>query len=276
MNKSVGPLKSSETTPLGVDFRGADLSWEEVAGKWQLVPLSEAGEAFACLLDKESTTQRLSRDVKSLGDAYVHGWVRDVRGWCQRPLALWPAYRPGLGRWTAYLVQCRRCPGCRKSRQSDWASRAGLEMAVASRTWLLTLTLGAKARRAYQRAVAAGLPEQHHAHLTRLLDRLRHSHGVRYLLVEERHKDGTPHWHALLHEGRRRLRYRELRTQWEAGFLHAVVIDRDNSAEAAVYVAKYVAKNPGRRVRASRAYGKLGLRQSRPSGQAEAGQPQGG
>lgn len=272
MTKPVGPALSPPIggePPQGVDKGGADLSWECVGDKWQLVPLSAAGEALLGLLDKESTTQRLSKDLKVLGDAYVHGWVRDVRGWCQSPLAIWPNYRPGLGRWTAYIVQCRQCAGCRKSRQSDWASRAGLEAAVGSRTWLVTLTLGRKARRVLRKARAAGVAHPYHAELTRLFDRLRHSHGVRYLMAEEAHKDGTPHWHALIHEGRRRLTYREIAQQWEAGFLHAKLVASRDHADAAAYVAKYVAKQTGRRVRASRSYGRAAAsRLSRPTGQA--------
>lgn len=252
---------SSEAYPLRVDTGGADLSWEEVQGKWQLVPLSEAGQELVRLLDKrEHNSEALNGTLSALGEAYRYGWFRDVRGWCDTPLILWPKYRPGLGRWTAYAVACRSCPGCRKSRTADWASRAGIEMSFAKRNWLVTFTLGRAARRALQRARAAGEPGEAYAALTRLLDRFRHSHGLRYLLVEEQHKDGTPHWHALFHEMRRPLLYRELRGQWEAGFMHAVLA---SDAEAAVYIAKYVAKNPGRRVRASRRYGRGVV--SRPS-----------
>lgn len=221
------------------------------------MPLNALGEAVLGLLDKESITQRLNWAVTALGETYSRGWVRDVRGWCETPLVMWPDYKPGLGRWTAYIVQCRNCTGCRKSRQADWASRAGLEMAVAERTWLCTFTLGPKARRALQRVGVTAEADRLNAVLTRLFDRLRHSHGIRYVCVSEPHKDGVPHWHALIHQGNRRLSYRDLRGQWGQGFFHAVIAP---DAEAAIYVAKYIAKHPGRRVRASRSYGRFDAR----------------
>lgn len=263
----MGPLLSPKGNGEAVDKRGADLEFRVCRGQPLFVPLSSRGAEFLRLLDKESITQRLSY----LGEQRKHGWVRDVRGWCQTPLALWPTYRPGYGSWTLYLVPCRKCAGCIRSRQGNWASRAGLECAVASRTWLVTLTLGPEARDALRAsgAVPGDPASSAKGAVTLLFDRLRHSHGVRYLCALERHKDGTPHWHALVHEPARKLRYRDFQRQWGLGFIHAKLVREGEHGEAAAYVAKYLTKEAGR-VRASRRYGVHAASQiGRPLGQAE-------
>lgn len=241
-----------------VDNGGADLEFRVCRGRPCWVPLSRAGADFVRLLDKECITQR--QVLQDLGGAYTHGWVRDVRGWCDTPGIVYRHYRPGTGRWTAYLVACRRCAGCLRSRQGDWASRAGLECVAAERTWLVTFTLGPEARQE-QRGAGVDPMESGPAHdaVTRFFDALRHSHGVRYVCVQEAHADGAPHWHALLHESRRRIRWREIKRLWSLGFIHAKLVNEHEHGYAAAYVAKYLTKAQGKRVRASRAYG-MGLR----------------
>lgn len=131
-------------------------------------------------------------------------------------------------------------------------------MLIAERTWLVTFTLGPQARAALRVARAANPQALGEApqHLSRLFDRLRHSHGVRYLCVREDHKSGEPHWHALIHQGARKLRYRDLRARWGLGFFHAKLVGkRVGGGDAASYVAKYATKANQGRVRASRGYG---------------------
>lgn len=224
------------------------------------VPHSAEGrlwlEAVGLLELKESTNQRrgtlTERVARALGEHRSFGWVRDVRGWCHSPVALWPRYVKGLGLWTAYLCPCRRCVGCRRSRAASWTARATHEFGVSARTWLVTLTLGPVARARLRRAAATAEDRNGPAKtLTRLLDRMRHSHGIRYLVAHEHHKDGTPHWHLLIHERERRVLYADIVRQWGLGFVHARLAD----AEAAKYVAKYATKEQHGRVRASRGYG---------------------
>lgn len=77
----------------------------------------------------------------------------------------------------------------------------------------------------------------------------------RYLLVFEKHKDGEPHMHALIHETSEDnpVRKRLLKHEWKVGFTKFNVVPDDNSV--AYYVAKYLSKDASARVRASQGYG---------------------
>jgi len=125
--------------------------------------------------------------------------------------------------------------------------------------------------------------------VTAYLDRIRKRARFRYLLVAERHMGnpssevfGKPHFHVLLHEQEvgaliKASEYQEhagrctvcdrwhkdayeccdhafVRTQWPHGFTKVV---RCVDAKSAVYVCKYVSKDPMARVRASLGYGSL-------------------
>lgn len=261
MDENSDPARGLDVTegepPQGVDIGVRWVKWDDPEWSHYLRPRPNGGPAR--LLDKESTTQRPLRSVLSdLGEAYRWAGVRDARGWCESPLPLYPRYAPGLGRWLLLIVPCRRCSGCRRSKQRDWANRALTEIASSERTWLVTFTLGNEAR-AELRSASSDQNEvlgRFSRNLSALFDRLRHSHACRYMCVRENHKDGTPHWHALIHEGARKLRYRDLRRQWALGFFHAKLVGKGvGSSDACRYVAKYTTKADVGRIRASRAYG---------------------
>lgn len=243
--------------PEGVDIGVKWVSWDDP--EWSSYLRPRPNGAPERLLDKESTTQRPRKAVLSnLGDSYTYGGVRDARGWCETPLPLYPQYIAGLGRWLLYIVPCRRCNGCRRSKQRDWSNRALREIASSERTWLVTFTLGPEARSALRADLATSRDEMNRLsrNLSGLFDRLRHSHACRYMCVRENHKDGTPHWHALIHERGRKLRYRQLRQQWGLGFFHAHLVGKGiGSVDACRYVSKYTTKANIGRIRCSRAYG---------------------
>lgn len=151
-----------------------------------------------------------------------------------------------------------------------------IETKIAFRTWFGTLTLkpGIRARLellAHSAAAKAGqdwdsLPpderwawkvRQCQEALTRYLKRVRKESGaaLRFVLVAEGHKDGTPHFHVLIHETLvdRPVRKRTLQGQWsKLGFSSWKLVE---GSEASSYVAKYLAKDFRARVRASLHYG---------------------
>lgn len=92
--------------------------------------------------------------------------------------------------------------------------------------------------------------------LTLYLKRLRKNTGamLRYLLVQEQHKSGLPHFHALIHEVNplTPLRHAALTSQWKLGYTKFKLCEGPRTAW---YVAKYLAKAVDNRVRASLRYG---------------------
>lgn len=187
---------------------------------------------------------------------------------------------PGLTKVTLTVelaTRCRRCGWCLRRRASKWRFAALAELEQASgRSWFGTLTFSpdwrfrirAKASRA---AAAKGEdleriePTDRFRYLanaggelvTKWLKRVRKESGaaLRYLLVVEAHKDGTPHFHVMVHEQNASEPVRELtlRRQWSHGFSKFnLVKDRI----AAAYVTKYLSKSLMARVRASVRYGK--------------------
>lgn len=179
------------------------------------------------------------------------------------------------GTRTRYLdmeVPCRRCRNCLWRKALHWAHRATLECEVSPRTWLVTLTFGAHVRalirmRAEARAgeswndlsqeqVATKLGDEANKYVTLWMKRVRKhtGPGVRYVSVVEKHKDGTPHCHLLVHEARDgQVRHKTLTREWTYGFSNAKLVE--DGPVAARYVAKYLAKSPISRVRASVGYG---------------------
>ena len=78
--------------------------------------------------------------------------------------------------------------------------------------------------------------------------------GLRYVLVAERHKDGWPHYHALVHERGPMVTKRELQGQWKLGFTAFKLVDMSDKA-VPYYVTKYLSKQALARIRASLKYG---------------------
>lgn len=77
---------------------------------------------------------------------------------------------------------------------------------------------------------------------------------IRYLLVAEQHKDGWPHYHALLHEKGVAVTKRQLEHEWRLGFTQFKLVPLDDP-HVAGYVTKYIAKQALARIRASLRYG---------------------
>lgn len=181
-------------------------------------------------------------------------------------------------------VPCRKCAPCRRARRMLWTDRAIREYRASTRSWFVTLTVRPEERynlllqahkrfrdsggdfdrlskadqfaellREYQRVVAL--------YFMRLRKGLRHrgweQTRFRYLLVPEKHADGAPHFHVLLHEvdELQPLRKARIEQAWEAGLIHARLLKDEHAAR---YVVKYLGKQDFMgRVRASLMYGKV-------------------
>lgn len=191
---------------------------------------------------------------------------------------------PGkIGTSTRFIdlhVPCRKCGTCLRKKAQHWRLRMLTELIetemLDGRSWFGTLTLGPlpRARLRMQAMAAEGQAmwdllsrEQQTARMalaggkliTDYLKRIREQSGaaLRYCLVAEAHKDGTPHWHVLLHEsGAVPVRHACLSGQWVAGFSNWKLVE--SGPAAANYVAKYLSKSPVTRVRASVGYGQTG------------------
>lgn len=75
----------------------------------------------------------------------------------------------------------------------------------------------------------------------------------RFLAVFERHKDGFPHLHLLIHEQGQPLTKSAIQAEWRLGFSQCKLVDQ--GPKAAFYVAKYLGKDAATRIRASVRYG---------------------
>lgn len=149
------------------------------------------------------------------------------------------------GRWTDLLLPCRKCEGCRNHQAATVRHRAETEMARASRTWLLTLTMAPEGHSHY-----GGLncqPGEDVRAWTRQLQlywkRVRKNSRapMRYLWVLERHKSGLLHAHALLHEYGVAIRERIIEGAWTLGFTKSSLVS-DSHSRVARYVVKYMTK----------------------------------
>lgn len=171
--------------------------------------------------------------------------------------------------------RCRKCDNCRKHRRRLWTARAIDECRMSSRTWFATLTVAPERR--FIATVDASLRASRAGHgewanldsatkftyivkvlgeeITRYWKRLRKSCGgpLRYLLVVEKHEDGFPHFHMVIHEAALRVTKRKLESAWRYGFSQFSLVDGD---KAAAYACKYLSKDALTRVRASRHYGR--------------------
>lgn len=213
----------------------------------------------------------------------------DISGTCEapRPVELNGAARVmkggrfvranGVSPYNLLLwTRCRRCQTCARRRRNLWAARAREEVAMAARTWFATFTLSPANHtllraRASARLHAGGtdlqrLPpdeadaevmKEYGAEVTKWLKRVRKNTGarLRYILVQESHKSGYPHFHALIHEvlGSAPIRHAALCSAWTLGFTKFKLIERD--VKACWYVTKYLTKGAASRVRASLRYG---------------------
>jgi len=214
--------------------------------------------------------------------AVRHSLVRtewDVAGDCMSPRTVEHHARPAKGRSFDFLgdgrhplnlvmhVRCRHCDRCLRQRRHEWIRRAIAEVALADRTWMVTLTmrpdehyrlllLAQKNKRDISTEDARLRAELAEAgrEVTLYLKRLRKASGsrLRYLLVAEQHKSGLPHYHVLMHERAGCVKHATLQGAWHLGFTHAKLL---TDSQGARYVAKYLLKSSGLRVRASLRYG---------------------
>lgn len=166
-------------------------------------------------------------------------------------------------------VACRKCDACLRRRRRLWTVRAAAEITGAKRTWFVTLTLAPGARyraecEAAKRDIKYGEQEQDVQdrerfaviveEIQKFLKRIRKNSKakLRYMLVQELHKSGEPHYHLLIHEVEGVLTKAVLQAAWRWGFSQAKLAD----PKTAIYVCKYLTKSSGARVRASLGYGR--------------------
>lgn len=191
---------------------------------------------------------------------------------------------PGRPYSVVLTVRCRACEWCLRQRAARWAFRAVEEIDANVRTWFATFTFTPQnhvvMRAMTSRRLARGgtdfallsateqhveLSREYGAEITKYFKRIRKNSGapLRYILVQEPHKSGLPHFHALIHESdeARPIRHRTLATGWKLGFSKFKLCE---GSKTAWYVAKYLTKNAWTRVRASKWYGKTdALRRSK-------------
>jgi hypothetical protein len=205
----------------------------------------------------------------------------DVAGNCLDPRPVTVSYtdqhRSKYRTWRGnvdYTVPCRKCDNCVKRRRWHWTQRISTEIGQADRSWFGTLTLEPEAQfRAILRAERLAERKGHRwsqltdmrrfywhvsviaPEITLFLKRVRKNSGamLRYCLVAERHKSGYPHFHAVLHHGAVPVLHRHLKDAWRLGFSDFKLVEE--RLKVARYVAKYLTKALGTRVRASARYG---------------------
>lgn len=159
-------------------------------------------------------------------------------------------------------VSCRKCPECLRALSAHWTTRAQIQMLLAPRTWMATLTIApawqeyaANLARTYEArnggSFEALTPEDQFAmrhrfagaEVTRYFKRMRKAgHKFTYLLVVERHKSGLPHYHALIHEAGAPVTERTLQEHWEWGFAKFKLVD--TSSEDDIVTGPYP-RGPG-------------------------------
>lgn len=170
--------------------------------------------------------------------------------------------------WLDMDVPCRQCEPCLAHRRRVWQSRILTEILASRRTWFGTLTLSPEEHYLSECRVGSTfsvlsehekLLALHKANsdlLTRYWKRVRKASvgRLRLCLVMEPHKSGLPHYHALVHETHEgRTTKATLKEQWPHGFSRWKLVD--DPRKGSWYVAKYLTKTIGARVRASKSYG---------------------
>ena len=216
-------------------------------------------------------------------------WYWDCSGGCLAPVTIeligrepkWRATHRGRTPPRIFLdmdVPCRKCEPCRKRRATTWAAKAHAEIESSYRTWFVTLTMNHQTR-ATTRARAQQIAHEDalefealsdvdqfrlwvkaaYPHFQRYLKRLRKEAGpLRYLFVAEAHKDGSPHFHVLVHEPdpSENVKEKMLRSHWRnngLGYAEAKLAD----TFSAWYCTKYLTKDVHDKVRASFKYGEI-------------------
>lgn len=147
--------------------------------------------------------------------------------------------------------------------EPDYAGLSAEERDAKKREWLVARAAAVAAFQAQPWEVRfEKLCRAMGADFSKMLKRLRwHGALFRYFISFEAHKSGLPHMHVLFHEvsslAGERLSERVLKADWRKrhGIAHAVVVPSDDDRQIR-YAAKYVAKGPLMRVRASFQYGK--------------------
>jgi len=173
-----------------------------------------------------------------------------------------------------YSVACRQCRNCLERRRRHWQARIVKELRQADRSWFGTLTiepenaflasLRAQKEMARREVLWTDMTEKERFNATvnalsgdisLFLKRVRKNSGahVRYCLVAESHKSGVPHFHAVIHHRVVPVRHKTLKDAWRLGFSDFKLVDENT--KVARYIAKYLAKALGSRVRASARYG---------------------
>ena len=208
----------------------------------------------------------------------------DVSNGCENPVIMTKTGRPPAEDGEKYVeivpgskhtltlemfVACRKCAHCLRRRRREWTMRSAAEISQAQRTWFVTLTI--RPAQLYVCEVIAGKrdiqlmertqEEQERARfaviveeIQRFLKRIRKNSKakLRYICVQELHKNGNPHYHLLIHEVEGTLTKAVLQSAWSYGFSQAKLAD----PKTAIYVCKYLTKGEGARVRASLGYGR--------------------
>ena len=157
-------------------------------------------------------------------------------------------------------VRCRACEWCLKQRAARWAFRAVEEIDASVRTWFATFTFTpynhVVIRARTSRRLAGGcvdlallppaeqsieLAREYGEEITKYFKRIRKNSGapLRYILVQEPHKSGLPHFHALIHESdeARPVSHRTLTSGWKLGYTKFKLCE---GSKTAWYVAKYL------------------------------------
>lgn len=242
--------------------------------------------------------RQIVTDPSTINDIVYDNWVREQNDTkarpfqCERPYVqaaiglpdavgamsrYWKGENAGKV-FTEVTSRCRQCDACLAHRRRLWSARASDELKAAHRTWFATLTISPENRfmatlQASASAESAGhgqwramdasnqfryLVKHINQDIDRYFKRVRKHGSLRYLLVSEAHKDGFPHFHALIHEAGLPLTKRLLESNWRLGFSQFRLV---NSADprSAFYVCKYLSKDARTRVRASRQYGRAQL-----------------
>lgn len=194
-----------------------------------------------------------------------------------RPHWTGPAFRDdGQVQHVDLHVRCRQCAACKRAKAAHWRLRAIQECDRARRTWFGTLTLRpevqfrteslarsrlCKGGTDWDRLSEAERFSEHCREITKefqnYMKRVRKGcPGLRHFMVFEPHKSGLPHCHVLIHESDAPVRHATLQQQWRLGFSKFNLVNLDEHAKAAHYVAKYLTKHLSYRVICSKRYGK--------------------
>ena len=215
--------------------------------------------------------------------------VLHYAGDCQSPIVI-KSYGSSGAVFVLTETRCRKCGPCRRARMWYWCYAAieqtRAAQAAGLRTWFGTLTVNPAARaeladRAMRTYMETGgscavpewmsepdcdlrfklLRDQLQVELQKYWKRLRKA-GLqfKYFAVFERHKDGFPHVHYLLHEIDKPILKRELAAEWPHGFTKVKLVGGNAKGQpvspekAAFYVTKYLQKSGQSRQIASKLY----------------------